>query len=185
MFRQVLVPVSFSGCDVQLARYAGTLARAIGGSVTLLHVLEPSAQALDSRLDAAQQLLARLSLLARRPPTCRIAAASGPPGEDVAPVILRVAAEIGADVIMLGLREVGLRKVDRPDLDAPDTTRQAAGLAAPATHRPGQVLRQVLLGTRVPVQIVPCFRDDAAPVLGRWDPRATALVPVPGRDSGP
>jgi nucleotide-binding universal stress UspA family protein len=157
-FRQVLIPVSFSVCDRHLAGYACSAARAIGGSVTFLHVLELSAQ--DSlpqaaQQEAAQKLLEQLSLLARRPPTCLIVPAVGTvPAEAVAFTILKVAAEIGADLIMMGLREQ-----DRPP---PDTTGL---LVVPQVHC-GPVLWQVLLKSRVPVQVVPCLQDRALPVYG-------------------
>ena len=43
MFRQVLVPVKFSVCGRLAAWHACDVVRAIGGTVTLLHVLEYSA----------------------------------------------------------------------------------------------------------------------------------------------
>ena len=164
MFRQVLVPVSFSARDRQLARHACNAARAIGGSVTLLHVLEssaPESSVQGGALRAAQTLLEQLSLLARRPPGCLIVpAASTVPGastlpeEGVASVILSVAAQIGADLIMLGLQV--------QELSPPGGTEQAvfpqlnqSQLNQGQVNR-GRVIWQVLLGARVPVQVVPC-----------------------------
>jgi nucleotide-binding universal stress UspA family protein len=146
MFRQVLVPVSFSACDRQLARYACTVTRAIGGAVTLLHVLElsvPGGVSVTAQKAAAQELLAQLSLLARRPPTCLIVPTSG---EGVAEVILSVAGQTGADLIMLGLQE-----------QTPIHGRVRNNFPQ---RSQGHVLWPVLLGARVPVQVVPCLQHE-------------------------
>lgn len=126
MLRQILVPVDFSACARQVACHAFDLARAIGGQVTLLHVLE------DQEPQEARDLLRQFSALARLPPECLVMPVSGPFPAGVAAVILEVAAQRGADLIVLGLR-------------------------GPAQRSPlGQVAVQVLLGALVPVQVVPC-----------------------------
>ncbi|MGY2894443.1 universal stress protein [Deinococcus sp. UYEF24] len=162
MFRQVLVPVEFSACGLLAARQACEVVRAIGGSVTLLHVLEyaqpehqtPGKAAAEqaqsenakwgephlqeARFLEAQAQLKRLSLAARRPPVCLIV----PSLNGAAPVILEVAAQVGAELIILGLhRQNGAR-----------------GL--------GRVVAQVLLGACVPVQVTPSL-DDQLPD-GGW-----------------
>ena len=88
MFRQVLVPVKFSVCGRLAAWHACDVVRAIGGTVTLLHVLEhptprhaeleaAEAQDAEARCQEARQqealaLLRQLGLYARRPPNLMI-----------------------------------------------------------------------------------------------------------------
>ncbi len=154
MFRQVLVPVEFSACGRLAARHACEVVRAIGGTVTFLHVLEYSqperrelgkrrelgrtlseqarsedVQLREAQLGEAQAQLRQLSLYARRPPVCLVV----PAQNGVAPVILDVAARVGAELIILGLhRQDGVRQ-----------------------GRLGPVVQQVLLGAGVPVQVTP------------------------------
>ena len=148
MFRQVLVPVEFSACGRLAARHACEVVRALGGTVTLLHVLEYSqperrelgrtlseqarfedVQLREAQLGEAQAQLRQLSLYARRPPVCLVV----PAQNGVAPVILDVAARVGAELIILGLhRQDGVRQ-----------------------GRLGPVVHQVLLGAGVPVQVTP------------------------------
>jgi nucleotide-binding universal stress UspA family protein len=126
MLRQMLVPVDFSACARQVAQYAFDLARAIGGQVTLLHVLE------DQAPEEARALLRQLGALARLPPECLVVPAIGAFPAGVAAAILEVAAQRGADLIVLGVR-------------------------GPAQRSPlGQVAVGVLLGALIPVQVVPC-----------------------------
>ena len=74
MLRRMLVAVDFSECGHHAARYAFGLARAVGGTVTLLHVLEgQEAGPLSS--EAAQTLLRELSMQARCPPKCLVVCA--------------------------------------------------------------------------------------------------------------
>lgn len=71
MLRQILVAVEFSVWSRNAAQHALDIARAIGGTVTLLHVLEEHESG-QLNLEAAHTLLRELSLLARRPPNCLI-----------------------------------------------------------------------------------------------------------------
>ena len=156
MFRQVLVPVEFSAGGLLAAKRACEVVRAIGGSVTLLHVLEcsqPERQTPDTtaaeqsqiedaysgeahfkgaRFLEAQAQLNRLSLSVRRPPVCLIV----PALNGAAPVILEVAAQVGAELIILGLHR----------------QHSERGL--------GRVVHQVLLGACVPVQVTPSLDDE-------------------------
>ena len=172
MFRQVLVPVKFSVCGRLAAWHACDVVRAIGGTVTLLHVLEYSApghaeletgevqdaeaQHQEARYQEALALLRQLGLYARRPPRLLIVPAlngsarygselhgSAPGG--VASAILEVAAERGAELIMLGLRSQGDPLQGRP----------SQGIL-------GRVVGPVLLGAGVPVQVTPCRPDTGA-----------------------
>ena len=59
--RRMLVAVDFSVCGRHAARYSFELARAIGGTVTLLHVLEGQKSG-PLGPDAAVALLQELSL---------------------------------------------------------------------------------------------------------------------------
>ena len=161
MFRQVLVPVEFSASGHLAARHACEVVRAIGGTVTLLHVLEISeperrdlrkptpenarfeeARMVEGQFREAQALLRRLSLYARRSPVCLIVPATN----GVAPVILDVAARIGAELIILGLHR-----------------QDGSG-----EGRLGRVVQQVLLGASVPVQVTPDgqFTDGELPDEG-------------------
>ena len=159
MLRQMLVPVDFSVWSRHAARHAFDVARAIGGTVTLLHVLEDDKSGL-LRLEAAQTLLQQLSLLARRPPICLIvpiisAFAGHDPEADglrdgagvedgTTPAILAVADQLGADLILMGPHGQG--NTDARTL--------------------GRVVQQVLLDARLPVQVVPCYPN--RPVIDRW-----------------
>ena len=147
MLRRMLVAVDFSECGRHAARYAFELARAMGGTVTLLHVLEESGP-LSS--EPAQTLLRELGLQARRPPKCLIVPAGnefdGPdsaadslrggvgPEVQVVSAILAVAVGLDADLILLGPHGQG------------NTDGRALG----------QVTQRVLLNARQPVQVVPC-----------------------------
>ena len=174
MFRQVLVPVKFSVCGRLAAWHACDVVRAIGGTVTLLHVLEHAApghaeleageaQDAEARCQEARHrealaLLRQLSLYARCPPNLLIVPAlngsarygselhslepySSAPG-GVASAILKVAAETGAQLIMLGLRSHS----------GPVQRMLGQGVL-------GRVVEPVLLGAGVPVQVTPCHPD--------------------------
>lgn len=168
MFRQVLVPVKFSVCGRLAARHACDVARAIGGTLTLLHVLEYSApgppelenfEVYLAHQEEALALLRQVGLYARRPPGFLIVPAlnssapdsstlaepilnrpilTGPAPNGVASAILKVAAETGAELIMLGLRSHG------------GPVQGVLGQGAL-----GQVVGPVLLGAGVPVQVTP------------------------------
>ena len=164
MLRQMLVPVDFSVWSRHAARHAFDVARAIGGTVTLLHVLECH-ESSPTDLELARTLLRQLSLLARRPPNCLIvptisAFAGHDPGADglrdgvgvedgTTPAILAVADQLGADLILMGPHGQG--NTDARTL--------------------GRVVQQVLLVARLPVQVVPCYPN--RPVIDRW---VTALA---------
>ncbi|WP_277425553.1 universal stress protein [Deinococcus psychrotolerans] len=156
----MLVAVDFSVWSRDAAQHACDVARATGGKVTLLHVLEAHESGpLD--LEAAQTLLRELSLLSRRPPSCLIVPArselnghqpgvNGPAGDvrgkdGVALAILEVANRLGAELIVIGLH----------------------GQGNPSGRRLGRVVEQVLLGAHTPVQVVP-YRSNR-PVSNRWD----------------
>ncbi|AWN24315.1 hypothetical protein DKM44_14650 [Deinococcus irradiatisoli] len=118
MFRTILVPTDFSTSSILAAEHACRMARAIGGGVTFLHVT-PGGHGSEAALQARLQAFAGNARLAR-PPLLEAAA-----GRDVASVILDVAAERRADLIVLG------------------------------TGRVGTVARAVLARADVPVQVVP------------------------------
>ncbi|TSA78694.1 universal stress protein, partial [Deinococcus detaillensis] len=117
MLRQMLVAVDFSVWSRDAAQHACDVARATGGKVTLLHVLEAHESG-PSGLEAAQTLLRELSLLGRRPPSCLIVSAKtrldGPAGgvkpeHGVALAILEVADQLGSELIVIGLHGQGSR----------------------------------------------------------------------------
>ncbi|WP_161884258.1 universal stress protein [Deinococcus alpinitundrae] len=160
MLRQMLVAVNFSVWSRYAAQHTFDMARAIGGRVTLLHVLEAHESG-PLKLEAAQTLLRELSLLARRPPNCLIVSArseinghkpevDGPTDgvrreDGVALAILDVADQLGAELILIGLH----------------------GQGSSNGRRLGQVVEQVLLDARIPVQVVPCRSN--RPVINRWN----------------
>jgi len=155
----MLVAVDFSVWSRQVALHACDVARAIGGRITLLHVLEDQESG-PGDLEAARTLLRGLGLLARRPPSCLVVSArsavdpraAGPGGsrggirleDGVAPAILRVADELGVELIVIGPH----------------------GQGHPTAGTLGRVVQQVLLDARVPVQVVPCSLN--RPDIGRW-----------------
>ena len=159
MLRRMLVPVDFSVWSRHAAQHAFDVARAMGGTVTLLHVLEGQESGPLSS-EAAQTLLRELSLQARRPPKCLIVPTmsvftghdrgadglrDGVGVEDgVASAILAVADQLDAELILMGPHGQG------------NTDARALG----------RVVQQVLLDARVPVQVVPCGSN--RPVIGRW-----------------
>lgn len=132
----------------------------MGGTVTLLHVLEGQKSG-PLGPDAAAALLQELSLQARRLPDCLIVPAEsrfdgpGPaadslrgsvgPEVQVVSAILAVADGLDADLILLGPYGQG------------NTDDRALG----------QVTQRVLLNARQPVQVVPCnaYRS----TLDRWE----------------
>ena len=162
MLRRMLVAVDFSDCGRHAAQYAFELARAMGGTVTLLHVLEDQ-ESVPLSSEAAQTLLRELSLQARRPPKCLIVSPGrrfggpGPaadslggragPEAQVASAILAVTDELDADLILLGPH--GQENTDVRAL--------------------GRVVQRVLLDARQPVQVVPCntHRTTSPPSLLR------------------
>ena len=190
MFRQVLVPVKFSVCGRLAARHACDVVRAIGGAVTLLHVLEHSkprrhesgrhesghpeqedygvrevqsdeARFGEARYQEAQACLRQLGLYARRPPTLLIVPALNSPDlGGVASAILDAATRTGAELIMLGLHSR-----DGPDFRTDLKTgfktpsQGKLGQGRPGEGRLGEVVRQVLLGAGVPVQVTPCHPE--------------------------
>lgn len=154
MFRQVLVPVKFSVCGRLAAWHACDVVRAIGGTLTLLHVLEYSESAPhesghpeqeefgadeagvgEAQYQEAQLCLRQLGLYARCPPSLLVVPAlSASDLGGVALAILDAAARTGAQLIMLGLRSHG----------------------GPVRGTLGRVVGPVLLGAGVPVQVTPC-----------------------------
>ncbi len=164
MFRQVLVPVKFSVCGCLAAWHACDVVRAIGGTLTLLHVLEFSESAPhesaphesrphesghpeqkdfgadeagvgEARYQEAHSCLRQLGLYARCLPSLLIVPAlSASDLGEVALAILDAAARTDAQLIMLGLRSHG----------------------GPVRGTLGRVVGPVLLGVGVPVQVTPC-----------------------------
>ena len=197
MFRQVLVPVKFSVCGRLAARHACDVVRAIGGTVTLLHVLEHSeskpyqsrpyefgrpeqedfgadeARFREAQYREAQACLRQLGLYARRPPSLLIVPALNAPHLDgVALAILDAAARTGAELIMLGLHSR-----DGPDLK----TAVRTDFRTPGQRRLGQVVGQVLLGAGVPVQVTPCHPETGVR-SGGWRGILAGQDQLAGRD---
>jgi nucleotide-binding universal stress UspA family protein len=140
MLTKMLVPTDFSLCGQLAAQHAFDLARAIGGSVTLLHVLETG------DLQTAHLRLVQLSRLGRRPPVCLVFPAVGSAVGNIAQVILRVAEEIQAELIVMG----ATGHSDHPALNSTELNSSELN-----PSELGQVVRQVVQGARVPVQVVP------------------------------
>lgn len=139
MFRRVLVPIDFGVCSVEALNHACDLVRAIGGHLTLLHVLEGREEVPGH----AEAELRRLGQRGRRPPTLLVE-----PLEEhsVAEVILGVARRSGAELLVLGPH----------------------GGLDPTLPRLGRVATEVLSRTHLTVQLVPA-PGRASPALGaRW-----------------
>ncbi|GGO36368.1 universal stress protein [Deinococcus humi] len=95
MYRHVLVPTDFSAVSDLATRHACDLVRALGGQLTLLHLLEgPAADP-----EEAQVQLERLRRYARRPPTL-LTRHCAPEG--VVSSILTCLSEQRADLIVVG-----------------------------------------------------------------------------------
>lgn len=88
--------------------------------------------------------LQQLGRLGRRPPTCLVVPAL-PGAHGVASAILRVAGEVGAELIVMGAHGV--------------TDQHHPGI--------GQVVREVVQGALIPVQVVPGALNIPHPG-GRW-----------------
>ncbi|MBB5233962.1 universal stress protein [Deinococcus budaensis] len=145
MFRQVLVPVDFGVCSVRAVHHACDLVRAIGGSLTLLHVLE-DVEDTSPDGEAARRAESRLRTLAgrsRRPAHVVVEPGHGRP---VAQVILAVAARLRAELLVLGPH----------------------GQADPDSRQLGRVTRDLLLEARLPVQVVPGRWPLPGPPGARW-----------------
>lgn len=97
MFRHILVPVDDHPASAQAARHAFDLTRALGGRVTLLHLLERDVA---SAHDAASRRLGALAASARRPPAQVILPVSG---HAVQQAIVSYALQHGVDLIVLGV----------------------------------------------------------------------------------
>lgn len=101
MFRHILVPVDDHPASAHAARHAYDLTRALGGRVTLLHVLEGDTP---EHRSAAHEHLKALSAGARRPPTQVVL----PVGDhDIQRAVAGFAAQNAADLIVLGVSGEG------------------------------------------------------------------------------
>ena len=94
MFRRVLVLVDFSAASLQAVHHACDLTRAVGSTLTLLHVLENPKER-----NRAHEYLQRLAQQSRRQAYIMVEPSHG---HSVAQVILEVAHRIGSEVLILG-----------------------------------------------------------------------------------
>lgn len=97
MFRHILVPVDHHPASARAARHAHDLTRALGGRVTLLHVLEQDTA--PGRASARRHLEA-LAAGARRPPAQVVLAVGD---HDVQGAVVTFAVRHGVDLIVLGV----------------------------------------------------------------------------------
>ncbi|MFC4637939.1 universal stress protein [Deinococcus hohokamensis] len=100
MFRHILAPVGGSPTGEYAAHHAYDLTRALGGQVTLLHVLDHDNA---SHWTAAEGRLEALARGARRSPSRVILAG----GHDQPSAIVNFVAENGADLIVLDIGAEG------------------------------------------------------------------------------
>ncbi|MGC2112118.1 MAG: universal stress protein, partial [Candidatus Korobacteraceae bacterium] len=102
--RKIFVPVAFTPASERAVRYAAALARERDAALTALHVVDPSAlKSAPDQAGAMQQIKTRLAeLLAREAKNvhCSLRVETG----RVQTVILRVAREIAADLLVMGVR---------------------------------------------------------------------------------
>lgn len=101
MFRHILVPIDDHPASAHAARHAYDLTRALGGQVTLLHVLEGDTP---EHRSAAQEHLDTLMAGARRPPA-RVVLPVG--DHDIQRAVASFAVQNGADLIVLGVSGEG------------------------------------------------------------------------------
>ena len=110
--RRILVPVDFSACAINALHYAAGFAEALGGSLILLHVVEPVAggehyavapptvdQTSEHLLESGRDRLAAVcqKLIGTRVPTETLARIGHAPSE-----IADTAKALGADLIVMG-----------------------------------------------------------------------------------
>lgn len=117
MYRSILVPVDASPCSAAAAQHAYDLARHLGGTVTLLYVLEgahvPGTRGCDEARANAQHRLACLAVGARRPPNLLLIEA----GERGAvEAVVDAIREQRPDLVVLGAHSG--RGLDRQVLDS-------------------------------------------------------------------
>ncbi|ULH13916.1 universal stress protein (plasmid) [Deinococcus sp. KNUC1210] len=137
MMTHILVATDFNLCSLLAVQHTFNLTRALGGHVTLLHVREPETE----EAEPASLLLQKLGRQARRTPECLVR----PGGTDVAGVILQVAADMDAELIVMGAH--GRQDAPHPVL--------------------GRTVQQVMRAAVVPVQVVPGTLKLPHPG-GRW-----------------
>lgn len=148
---KILVGIDFTDRGAGAAKVAGELARLTGGAVELVHVLPPAtadllaiaadAGLLEQQAEASAE--ARLTAEARALEQAGVKASAWLGEGDVAATLLARAAEIGADLIVMGGRPRGavarlvlgsgadrvIRRADRPVLVVPEdaTSLRSAG----------------------------------------------------------
>lgn len=159
MYRHILVPVDSSACSAAAAQHAHRLSRLLGSKVTLLHVLGDGAVDRDAARANARCLLEQLSVGARFTPTTLLVEAGG---RTVSDVVIEVAKEVGAELIMVGTH--GRSGIERMVL--------------------GSVAQAIASRARVPVEIIPISGADVGRVGERWR-RAVNPEAPPGRASTP
>ncbi|SMB85380.1 universal stress protein [Deinococcus hopiensis] len=141
MFRHIVVLADRHPASVHAARHAYELTRALGGRVTLLHVLEGNTS---RDREAAEQHVKALSVGARRPPHEVILPLGN---HDVRHKIATFAAQHQVDLIVIGLSGDG-------------------SLLDEALGRLGVSLTQV---SGVPVHLAGCAGGFGAPRSSRWN----------------
>ncbi|GGR03216.1 universal stress protein [Deinococcus ruber] len=137
MMTHILVATDFNLCSLLAVQHTFNLTRALGGHVTLLHVRETE----NDDGEPAAVLLQKLGRQARRTPECVVR----PCGADVAAVILQVANDLEAELIVMGAH--GRQEAPHPVL--------------------GRTVQQVMRAAVVPVQVVPGTLKLPHPG-GRW-----------------
>jgi nucleotide-binding universal stress UspA family protein len=157
MYRHILVPVDSSACSAAAAQHAHRLSRLLGSKVTLMHVLSDTPLDRDAARANAQCLLEQLSVGARFAPTTLLVEANG---RTVCDVVIEVAMETGAELIMVGSH--GRSGIERMVL--------------------GSVAQSIASRARVPVEIIPVTGADASRIGERWR-RATNTEVPPRKDS--
>lgn len=129
IFRRILVPVDFTGKTLRVVRSAGRLAEALGGGITLLHVIER----IDDDSPALRKFYAGLETEARRklrPLAEELAGKKVAVHAEIAygnrvAEILRFAQENGTDLIVMSSHRLPLR---RPTVESWGTISYKVGI---------------------------------------------------------
>jgi len=102
--RRFLVPTDLSPASTNALRYGISLARAVGGDVLLLHVMKPRKGASGDTKDRVGQVQSQLDEFLNEHPRAATMVTSRVEFGDAAHLIVKVAEQTRADLIVMGVR---------------------------------------------------------------------------------